>query len=289
METIQCVCPKCGAQKSVPADLEGRKGQCACGTTFSLTRPQTTESQKGPPPLLKDRPAPSRSSRIPVVTEYQSRRTGLIPKFSFAINCPHCKSDLTVSESEVSKPRDECPICGGTFSMAADAAQVVTDFYQEQQAKAAEEAAQKEARTKEAEARRQQMQQEEDDRQAKIASREQVRKEAEFRRIRDSSQWVDRYPNLAKYLEIVRSLITITCVVEALMIFVTGIAAATSQDAQYLTLVIWLLGSLLAWFQYVLSMASLEFVYVFLSIEQETIVSRKASQAILQHLTERDE
>jgi hypothetical protein len=105
--------------------------------------------------------------------------------------------------------------------------------------------------------------------------------EVESQNFQDSSRWELRYPNLAKYLNVARALIVSVTALECFAFALWGLVVCFSTDARddedaFLSaLAIWFFGGLFVGIQYVVSMASLEFMFVFLSIEQETVESRK--------------
>jgi hypothetical protein len=96
-------------------------------------------------------------------------------------------------------------------------------------------------------------------------------------RIQDSSKWEVRYPNLAKYLDIVRTMIDMVMAVEVISILLLGLAVFVKAEEGWklIGFAVWIVGGIFVWFQYVMSKASLECVFAFLSMEQETVESRK--------------
>jgi hypothetical protein len=260
-------------------------------------------------------------SQIPVIREFEIKRSILTKKFRVEFLCPYCKDDLVVQEKELENQRDECPQCLGVFVLHPSAAkQIAADLESERAAAALKQ----EARALKAEKKREEAEQREEaaKREAELELRKQeaeaqaeqerqyneqdrLQREAKRRAIEDAASrtesdvetsreqtlkaigsWEERYPNLARYLELGELAVQIVVAGAAglLVIFLIVALFQAISSGAYLKFAFMLLYGLMTAIPvalfYLATMAGIEFVKVICNIEQESAITRVAVQKL---------
>lgn len=114
---FQLDCPKCGQQIRASDEFAGRKAKCpGCGALLQLPAAQ---GGKNTPPLRR-KPTRTRKPAVPVVHDFEIRRT-ILGKYIASYACPHCGWQLRSQERELGTHVDVCPECDQTFRVSEDA------------------------------------------------------------------------------------------------------------------------------------------------------------------------
>lgn len=76
-------------------------------------------------------------AQVPVVRDFEIKRTILTKKFRVEFQCPYCSEELVVQEKELEKQTEECPRCRGMFVLHPSAAKRIAADYEAEEAEKA--------------------------------------------------------------------------------------------------------------------------------------------------------
>lgn len=253
-------------------------------------------------------------ANIPVVKEFNVKQAKLTEKLRVEFDCPHCAGDLVIQEAELTDQQESCPNCGQFFVMSPAASQQIKAHYdarwqREQEDWQAQEdrlaAGEEDEKVRGEQAKRQASEQAEaqilkkkqrgserwhSEAQAQIlqnTQRESEREKDELTGI--TGTWKDRYKNLALYLVSIKNLVETFFPIIGILFAVAGIVITSNAlnsgsagiGALFAVSTVTIL--LLLRVLYVVIMASIELVYMFCNLEQETVISRLALQKLVKH------
>lgn len=243
---------------------------------------------------------------VPIIQDCKIKEPLVGSEYRIECRCPHCDGELVIQESEARRASDQCPNCDGAFVLSpkiADAIEEIRRSEAEQnEAKKREEAERKkrqDQRRRESEQRRRRERQIEREnrerdavRQAEIARRKIELRRQERRKHQDAEFWEERYPNLEKYLNLGRAIAPFAAVLSSILIvasFMPGAVRTMDPDNfgfWLFFLFVTAIGCGIGFLEYIFLMASIEFVCVFCSAEEEAVNSRKLLADIASRLPE---
>lgn len=190
--------------------------------------------------------------------------------------CPKCRNQLKSEEEEIGN-QEICPHCSEPLIVSEKAKAEIQARRDQIERPKQIKLSRKQARAEQENAERRQRDAEW---QQERARHDQAAREAEKIRLAAAAaaaasqfSWRLRFPNLSSYLELLDGLTFLITLVLGLAVFIGG-AYSLNKDATGLGLTIWIVGALFIVLFHVASRASIEFIRMLCSIEEQAFALR---------------
>ena len=210
------------------------------------------------------------------VTEFAVTKSFFGNRYWVEYLCPRCRNPLKSEEDEIGN-QEICPHCSEALLISEKAkAEIRTRRDQIERPKQVK-LSRKRARVAQQRAEQQQqlakMRQERACREEAVREAEQLSQAAAAAAAAPQFSWRLRFPNLSWYVELLDALTFLITAVSGIAIFIAG-AYFFDKDAKGLGLTIWIVGALGVFLNIVVLRASIEFIRMLCSIEEQAFALR---------------
>jgi DNA-directed RNA polymerase subunit RPC12/RpoP len=215
-------------------------------------------------------------ANVSIITEFAVTKSLFGNRYCVEYVCPQCRNPLKSEEEEIGN-QEICPHCSAPLLVSDKAKAEIQARRDQIERPKQRKLSRKRAREAQQEAERQQREAEwqqeraRDDQAARAA--EQMRQAAAAAAAAPQFSWKLRFPNLSSYLELLDGSTYLMTFVLGFAVFIAG-AYSISNDATGLGLMILIVGALCVALIHVASRASIEFIRMLCSIEEQAFALR---------------